>query len=50
MIYKTVVNVPYEKDLSVEGPLRLAPSGLCYTRTLGRGLDYENESSIDNFG
>ena len=43
IIYKTVVNVPYEKDLAVEGPLRLSPSGLCFTRTLGKGLDYEEE-------
>ena len=44
------MNVPYEKDLAVEGPLRLSPSGLCFTRTLGKGLDYQKESKNSNFG
>ena len=43
-VYKTVVNVPFEEELSIEGPIRLAPSGLVYTRALGRALDYKKES------
>lgn len=49
-IYKTVVNIPYEKDFMVEGPLRLSPSGLSLTRTLGRTFDYKTEAKDENYG
>ncbi len=35
-MYRTIVNVPFKKDLNIKGPLRVYPSGLTLTRTLGK--------------
>lgn len=38
-LYQTVVNVPYQLDLQIQGPMRISPSGLTFTRCLGKTLD-----------
>lgn len=37
-LYQTLVNIPYKKALVIKGPLRVQPSGLTHTRTLGKSL------------
>jgi hypothetical protein len=41
-IYQTVVNVPYQQELELQGPMRISPSGLIYTRCLGKTSDFKN--------
>lgn len=38
-LYQTVVNVPFQQDLQIQGPLRVSPSGLTFTRCLGKSLN-----------
>jgi len=47
-IYQTVVNVQYQDDLQVEGPMRISPSGITYTRTLGRAYDFKKQGTKAN--
>lgn len=37
-LYQTIVNVPFKKVMNVKGPLRIYPSGLTLTRTIGRSV------------
>ena len=32
---------PFEEEKYIEGPLKIFPSGLNYTRILGRAFDYK---------
>ena len=37
-LFQTVINIPYQTSMNIKGPLRVAPNGLKYTRTLGKCL------------
>lgn len=42
-VYQTLVNIPYEMDLNLKGPLRLFPSQLMITRTLGKCFEFSRQ-------
>jgi hypothetical protein len=44
-MYRTIVNVPFKKDLNIKGPLRVYPSGLTLTRTLGKTRELVSQRS-----
>lgn len=44
-MYRTIVNVPFKKDLNIKGPLRIYPSGLTLTRTLGKTRELHSQRS-----
>jgi hypothetical protein len=37
-LYQTTVNIPYKQHMAVKGPMRVYPSGLVFTRTLGKSI------------
>lgn len=37
-LYQTIVNIPFKTAMKVKGPLRIFPSGLTVTRTIGKSL------------
>ena len=38
-LFQTVVDVPFKRAMNVKGPLRILPSGLTVTRTIGKSLE-----------
>lgn len=38
-MFQTVVDVPFKRAMNVKGPLRILPSGLTLTRTIGKSLE-----------
>jgi len=48
-LYQTIVNIPYKQNMTVKGPMRVYPSGLIFTRTLGKSISNSKQSkSIRN--
>ena len=44
-LYQTIVNVPFKKNMNVTGPLRIYPSGLTVTRTIGRSTEKSRQKA-----
>lgn len=44
-LYQTIINVPFKKNMNVTGPLRIFPSGLTVTRTIGRSVDNSKQKA-----
>jgi serine/threonine protein phosphatase PrpC len=44
-LYQTIVNVPFKKVMNVKGPLRIFPTGLTVTRTIGRSVERSRQKT-----
>ena len=44
-LYQTIVNVPFKKVMNLKGPLRIFPSGLTVTRTIGRSVERSRQKT-----
>ena len=44
-IYQSVLEIPDDKNLFVGGPIRVCETGLYYTRTFGKRIEFDKSSN-----